>query len=302
MAAGFDQSPREKLPSASMQMLSEVLLTFARELKRTLRSAKGIGGLVLFLLGGAGVAITLFSALDRAHYWDANGEARAAVRRPVLEAMYEGVTGKDAIVEYLIKAPEPILAFYQLAAFFLAMLTLVWGFDAIAGDVQYRTIRYVTLRAHRPSLVLGRWLALWVSGLAVTLVVSLILWAGLAIKGIFPTADVVHYGMRTWIATGTLGAWYAALTIFASTLYRTPVVALITANGIVTLLFFLRHLSGASWAPEWLKATHDAFPGSWDDRLLGPNFAHWGAGTGVCLLWTAVALVAASAVLSKRDV
>jgi Cu-processing system permease protein len=285
-----------------MLSLSEVLLTFARELLRTLRSAKGVGGLMLFLLGGAGAAIMLFSALDRAHYWDADGPQRAAVRRPVLEAMYEGITDKNAIVEYLTQAPEPILAFYPLAVFFLAILTLVWGFDAIAADVQHRTIRYVTLRAHRASLVLGRWLALWVSGLAVTLIVSLILWAGLAIKGLFPTAAVVHYGMRTWIATGTLGAWYAALTIFTSTLYRTPVVALITASGILVTMFFLRHLSGASWAPAWLKATHDVLPGSWDDRLLGPNFAHWGAGTGVCLLWTAIALFAASMVLSKKDV
>ncbi len=285
-----------------MQVLSEVLLTFGRELKRTLRSAKGIGGLVLFLIGGAGVAITLFSALDRAHYWEAERGTRSAIRRQALDAMYEGVAQKDAIVEYLLRMPEPVLAFYQLATFFLAMLTMVWGFDAIAGDVQYRTIRYVTLRARRPSLVVGRWLALWVSGLAVSLVVSLILWAGLAMKGAFPLEDVVHYGLRTWVAAGTLGAWYAALTVLASSFYRTPVLALLTAGGAATTLFFLRHLSGASWAPDWLRAAHDAFPGSWDDRLIGPNFAQWGAGTGVCLLWTAVALAAASAVLSKRDV
>ncbi len=285
-----------------MQVLSEVLLTFARELKRTLRSAKGLGGLALFLIGGAGVAITLFSALDRAHYWQAEAESRNALRRQALSAMYEGDVHKDAIVEYLIKAPEPVLAFYQLAAFFLAMITVVWGFDTIAGDVQHRTIRYVTLRARRPSLVIGRWLALWVSGLVVTLLVSLILWAGLASNNVFPIGDVVRYGLRTWVAAGTLGAWYAALTVLASSLFRTPVLALLTANGAITTLFFLRHLSGASWAPSWLRAVHDALPGSWDDRLLGPDFAQWGAGTGVCLLWTAAALFAASAVLSKRDV
>lgn len=285
-----------------MQVVSEVLLTFARELKRTLRSAKGVGGLALFLLGGAGVAITLFSALDRAHYWNSETGLRDGIRRQALEAMYEGDARKDAIVTYLMRMPEPVMAFYQIAAFFLAMLTMVWGFDSVAGDVQYRTIRYVTLRARRPSLVVGRWLALWVSGMVVTLIVSLILWAGLASKGVFPIGDVIHYGLRTWIATGTLALWYSALTIFSSSLYRTPVLALLTSGGLATLLFFLRHLSGASWAPGWLRAVHDAFPGSWDDRLIGPEFAQWGAGTGVCLLWSAVAIAAASAILSKRDV
>jgi hypothetical protein len=285
-----------------MQVLREVLLTFARELKRTLRSGKGIAGLLLFLIGGAGVAIILFSALDRAHYWDAERESRAAIRRRALEAMYEGAPRQDEIVRYLLDCPEPILAFYPLTAFFLAMLTMVWGFDAIAGDVQHRTIRYVTLRARRSSLVIGRWLALWVSGLVVSLVVSSVLWAGLAAKGLFTTSDVLHYGLRTWVASITLGAWYSALTILASSVFRTPVLSLLTAGGAATLLFFLKHLSGASWAPSWLRAAHDAFPGSWDDRLLGPHPAHWAAGTGVCLLWTTLGIAAACALLSKRDV
>lgn len=285
-----------------MQIVSEITLTFFRELRRTLRSGKGIAGLLLFLVGGAGVAIILFSALDRARYWEAEAQSRAVVRRQALEAMYEGVQGKEAIVEYLLKAPEPLLVFYPLTAFFLAVLTMVWGFDAIAGDVQYRTIRYVTLRATRPSLIVGRWLALWVSGVIVSLVVSLILWAGLASKGVFPAGDVVHYGIRSWLASVTLSLWYSALTVLASSLFRTPVLALLSAGGALTVLFFLRHLSAASWAPAWLRAAHDVFPGAWDDRLLGPDVAQWAAGTGVCLVWTAVAVVAACAVLSKRDV
>jgi ABC-type transport system involved in multi-copper enzyme maturation permease subunit len=285
-----------------MQIVSEITLTFLRELRRTLRSGKGIAGLLLFLIGGAGVAIILFSALDRAHYFEAQSGSRTAIRRQALEAMYEGVADKDAIVSYLASAPEPLLVFYPLTTFFLAILTMVWGFDAIAGDVQYRTIRYVTLRATRPSLVVGRWLALWVSGVVVSLLVSVILWAGLSSKGVFAGADVFHYGMRAWLAAVTLSLWYSALTMLASSLFRTPVLALLTAGGAATLLFFLRHLSGATWAPAWLRAAHDVFPGAWDDRLLSPSIAHWGAGTGVCLLWTAVAISAASVVLSKRDV
>ncbi|MBL8680690.1 MAG: ABC transporter permease subunit [Myxococcales bacterium] len=285
-----------------MQILSEVLLTFGRELKRTLRSGKGLGGLLLFLVGGAGVAIVLFSFLERAEFYTARPETRTMMRRQVLSAMYDGVSGKDQIVDYLVSAPEPIMAFYPLTAFFLGIITMVWGFDTIAGDVQYRTIRYVTLRARRPSLVIGRWLALWVSGVIVSLVVSLILWAGLASKGPYDTSAVFHYGLRTWIATVTLSAWYSALTVLASSLFRTPVLALLTAGGSATVLWFLNKLSGAGWAPSWLKAAHDALPGAWDDRLIGPGIAQWGAGSGVCLLWSALALVAASAIVSKRDV
>ncbi len=285
-----------------MQVLSEVLLTFGRELKRTLRSGKGLGGLLLFLVGGAGVAIVLFSFLERAEYYASRQETRTMMRRQVLSAMYEGVSGQEQIVDYLVKAPEPIMAFYPLTAFFLGIITMVWGFDAIAGDVQYRTIRYVTLRARRPSLVVGRWLALWASGVVVSLLVSLILWAGLAAKGPYEAGVVFHYGLRTWVASITLSAWYSALTILASSLFRTPVLALLTAGGSATVLWFLNKLSGAGWAPSWLKGAHLAFPGAWDDRLIGAGIEHWGAGTLVCVLWTAIALVGASAVLSKRDV
>jgi ABC-type transport system involved in multi-copper enzyme maturation permease subunit len=285
-----------------MRALSEIFLTFQRELLRTLRSGKGLAGLALFLLGGSGVAIVLFSALDRARYYEGRAATREAIRRQALEAMYEGVAGRDEIVSHLLGAPEPLLAFYPLTTFFLAILTMVWGFDTIAADVQHRTIRFVTLRASRPSLVVGRWLALWVSGALVTLVVSALLWAGLCAKGPFETSAVLVHGARTWLAAITLSLWYSALTVLASTMYRTPVLALLTAGGVGTGLFFLRHLSGARWAPTWLQSAHHALPGAWDDRLLGPAFSLWGAGTGVCLLWATAAIVAASVLLSRRDV
>jgi ABC-type transport system involved in multi-copper enzyme maturation permease subunit len=281
---------------------SEIIHTLFRELRRTIRSAKGIVGTALFLLGGIGFALVVFNTLSRLQYYSANRAQQESVRENGLQAMYDGVEGKDEIVRYLLKMPEPLIAYYPMATFFVGMLIFVWGFDAIAGDVQYRTIRYVTLRARRPSLVIGRWLALWLSSVIANLLVSAVLWLGLVVKGGFEVGVVAEYGFRVLAASSVFSLWYAALTIFCSSLYRTPVLGLLTTLGISVGLYVVKGLSSISTMPEWVKALHKALPGSWDDLLLSPAFSQWGVGMGVCFAWTFVAVAAASVVLQKRDV
>ncbi|MDP3279066.1 MAG: ABC transporter permease subunit [Deltaproteobacteria bacterium] len=305
MTTAFDLGrvgPVASAAKVAMDIVSEITLTWARELRRTLRSGKGLAGLLLFLMGGAGAAIILFSALQRGQFYEGGSESRDRLRRVALEAIYQDVSDKGAVIDYLAKAPEPLLAFYPVCTFFLFVLTVVWGFDAIAADVQYRTIRFVTLRARRPSLVVGRWLAMWSAGALVSLLVSMVLWGGLIANGTFSWDIVLHYGARMWLASCTLSLWYAALTILMSAMVRTPVLALLGTGSVATGLFFLRHLADASWAPSYVRVFRDVVPGAWDDRLLSPLFAHWGVGTAVCLAWTMAALFGASTLLSKRDV
>lgn len=290
------------LASRVMGIGSEIILTIFRELRRTISSAKGIVGTALFMLGGLGFAAVIFNTLTRLHYYDADRGQRDLVRERALEAMYDGVEGKAEIVADLVKMPEAMIAYYPLASFFLATLIFVWGFDSIAGDVQYRTIRYVTLRARRPSLVIGRWLALWLSSVIANLIVSLVLWAGLVVKGGMPAGIVVEYGTRVLYACSVFSLWYAALTVFCSSMYRTPVLGLLTALGVSASMFVFKALTAIDSMPDWFKAIHKVLPGSWDDLLLSPLFSHWGVGTGVCLGWTIAAIAGASVILNKRDV
>lgn len=281
---------------------SEIILTIIRELRRTIRSAKGIVGTALFMLGGIGFALVIFNTLSRMHYYEGDRSGRDRVQSAALNAMYDGVEGQEAIVRDLANMPEALIGFYPMATFFVGMLIFVWGFDAIAGDVQYRTIRYVTVRARRPSLVVGRWLALWLSSVIANLIVSLVLWAGLVAKGGYPVAIVGDYGLRVFAATSVFSLWYAALAIFCSSLYRTPVLGLLTALGVSTTMYVLKGLSSINTMPTWVKSLHNVLPGSWDDLMLSPMLSHWGVGAGVCLAWAIAAIAGASLVLNKRDV
>lgn len=282
-----------------MSVAAEIGLTSARELKRNLRSAKGLVALVLYLLGGAGAGLLMLAGLSRIGYEAADAAERTAAQRAALMRLYDGDT---AVVDYLVGAPVLLLGLYGLMAFFLPLLTILLGYDQLAGEVQHRTIRYTAVRAHRASLVVGKAVALWVSGAVLTLIVAAVGSIGLIAAGRATAGAALGYGLHFWAAAIALGASYAGLTCLISSLVRTPVIALLLTVGTSMAVWVVKRIAASDFAPSWFAPVRYAIPGYWDDRLISPVVRDWGAGAGVCAAFAAVCVALACVILARRDV
>jgi hypothetical protein len=131
-----------------MTPLSEVGLTCLREMRKNLRSAKGIVMGVLFLLGG-GAASLIYVALSA--FADRLRDGREVPEdqiRAIREELWKGVYNAD-VGAYLSHSPLIFVALFKATLWFIPFMTLMIGFEQIAGDLQHRTIRYTAVRARR---------------------------------------------------------------------------------------------------------------------------------------------------------
>jgi hypothetical protein len=274
-----------------MSVASEVGITFARELRRNVRSAKGIVSGLLFLLGGAGAVMI---------YTNVNQEiGRAGVtditpaKRMALQAMYDDPN----TVDHLVRAPALLGFLYGATLIFLPMLCILIGYDQLAGDLQYRTIRYATVRARRESLVIGKALAVWAAASIVALALHAFAWIFLIARGEANAGVTLTYGLQFWVAAVLFSAGYVGLTMLVSGAYKTPVLALLTT----LLAAFAWWLMRAYFKTrvEWIAALA---PGSWEPRALSPDVARWGVGAVALLAFGVAGVAGACAWLRSRDV
>src|ERR1035437_9751775 len=109
-----------------MSVAAEIGLTFARELRRNLRSAKGLVSSLLFLLGGAG-ALLLYVGASREMAGVTHGDPAAAaeIQRGLILSLYED----PATVDYLVAAPPALFWLYKTSLFFLPILVILIGYD-----------------------------------------------------------------------------------------------------------------------------------------------------------------------------
>src|SRR5262245_7923284 len=125
-----------------MSPAREAALTAAREIRRNLRSTKGIAMFVLFFLGGAVVSVGRAIVLKLIAQ-DVPEEAQRQLFEETLQRVYHDA----ATAKYLAACPIVLFGLFKGTLFFLPALILLIGFDQIAGDIQHRTIRYLAGRA-----------------------------------------------------------------------------------------------------------------------------------------------------------
>src|SRR5262245_3477684 len=122
-----------------MSAVDEAALTAAREIRRNLRSTKGIAMFVLFFLGGViwnvGRAVVLKLVApevpDEAQRL-AFEEAKQQAFDTVLQRAYHDA----AITKYLSPCPIVLFLLFQGTLFFLPLLILLIGYDQTAGEIQ----------------------------------------------------------------------------------------------------------------------------------------------------------------------
>lgn len=281
-------------------MLREVLVVCARELRKNLRSAKGLVATLLFSLGGA-ASVLIYKAGSDFISDQSNGEATTANLRPLrlraLSAMYDN---DQTVAEYLADAPTALMAFYKMTLLFLPLLIILLGYDTLAGDLQHRTLRYSAARARRESIVVGKSLSLWVTVAAVSLIPTLFAW-GSVIANDTPAATALKYGAHFWVMAVFFASAYAGLTTLVSSFFRTPIVALLTTVATSFVLFVVRLVLDKADLPEWAHKLKYVFPGSWETYMMSPKPQHFGAGMLACFAFMAACTGLACVLLRKRD-
>jgi len=288
--------------------LTEIRLVALRELRRGVRSAKGIALGVLTLLGAfvTSLVCVWIEGADRAKNLADSTQAYVALKRQLLEE----ATGDASFASYISSIPTSLLIFLKITVWLSPLLVALLGFDAVSGELQHRSVRFWTVRVRRWSYLAGKLVGLWALVGLVTLALNLLAGTVALVRGYVTPAELVQWGVRFWLVDLVIvGAW-AAVATFISSCFRTPILALLTTFAT----FFVSWIAGAGGfisrqrhATDPGIALHMAwyeyfYPNAYDTLLLSPET--WKVFTAFAILvgFAGITLAAGSFVFQRRDI
>ena len=198
--------------------------------------------------------------------------------------------------------PLAVLAVFYLSLFFLPVYVALMGFDQVSGEVGPRSMRYLTVRARRTSVVLGKFLAQTtvLLGLVLVLDLGLCLYTAVSTPGLGVGSLVLHL-LKFWLASTAFSLAFLALTSLCSSLTTTPAVSLI-ANLAVLMVSLLLWMTALMDADKPLRALRYLSPLRYSTRLLSPEPEQWGVSMAAYAVFTLVFLGGALQGLRTRDV
>jgi ABC-type transport system involved in multi-copper enzyme maturation permease subunit len=272
--------------------ITEVQLVTGRELRKSLRSAKGILLAAMSVVGGTGMAL-LLAWIDRQRRSLPNLEVDPAVMQEhFLSQAYGPETGHA-----LATAPYALIIMLGITLWLSPLLIALMGFDSIAGELQHRTARYWVVRTRRGSYIAGKFLGSWLVLLAVLLGMNVIVWIATAAVGGLSPGPVVGWGIRFFAVCVPITAAWCGIAVLVGSQVKTPIVALLLTCLAFFGLWFL-NIAGGLGGAGWLSYV---YPNSYDRLFLSPkpmDAARGLLGTGaIALLTTAAAAI----LFEKRD-
>lgn len=313
---GLCVAPRSRSTVRAVSPLREIWLLLLRELRKSFRSVKGILLLLFTVAGGGGFAHLLAQSQEvrqrRLADSSISPEMMLEAKQKILGWWFtDAKTG-----EHVAGAPAVLTALFSLSLWLIPAVVLVLGFDAIAGDLQHKSVRYWTLRTRRWSYVTGKFCGLWATCGVVALAMHLLIWVICIARGEATFAQTIGWGFRFWVASlPILGVW-CGLSVLVSSLFRIPILALLLTGGamfawwLVYMPFwagvhFSQKLEEAAELGSFVPEPHFmlfAFPNFYDRYLLSPSFPPVLVGLAVTLGFAALCVAASSMVFAKRDV
>jgi ABC-type transport system involved in multi-copper enzyme maturation permease subunit len=292
--------------------LVEVWLIVARELRKTFRSMKGLVMLGLSILGASATVMhqpRLEDAAKKAESFGVDAVHEAKVQ--ILAGMYHDLK----VGERLADAPMRLVVFFFMAIWLTPLLVTVVGFDGISSDLQYRSVRYWTIRTRRPSYYVGKFLGLWGAVTAMTLVMHVIVWTVMILRVDASASETLSWGVRFWlVSVPIIGAWSAVATLIGS-ISKTPMVGLLTTCAVFFVMFFVGYVLSnvaagveAAQASEALTegkgvvALRFLYPNSLDGWLLSAEAHRVLEALGVFLVYVVATCTGGSLIFARRDV
>lgn len=278
-----------------MNPATEIGCVVERELSKNVRSAKGIVLFALSLLGGSSIALlmTKFGQFVSKSTENLPPDAVASLREEALTRFYDAPTAHA-----LSTAPDLLLGLLPLTVGLTPMLVALMGFDAVAPDIQHRSIRYWSLRVRRPSYMIGKWLGLWATVSLVTLVMDGLIWGIGIARGEVAASTMLPWGVRFWLVTLPMSAVWCAAATFLSSLFRSPILALLLTCAAFFSLWVV-YLIGA--AKDFAPMLY-IYPNHYEQLLLSPEPDKIFTALVACVAMTAVYVGAGALVLTRRDV
>ncbi len=291
--------------------LKETLVIWSAELRRAVRSGRAVvllglysmfSALVLLVVGwlASQVREAVNKQLETA---GAGADASAQVGEEMRKGMLGFLTSNDsAMMEALAQVPMEVLVVFKITLFFLPAYVVLMGFDQLSGEVGPRSMRYLTVRARRSSVLLGKFLsqATLLLGLVLIIDLAIFIYARIANPG-FGFADVVLNLLKFWLAAIVYSLAYVSLTTLCSSLFRSPAVSLVF-NFILLFVFWLMDTIGR-WAGETgaLRFLKYLSPSYYSGNLLHPRLAEFGASGAAYAGFATLFLLGAYAILRTRD-
>ncbi len=253
-------------------------MIWSAECRRTLRSSRVLAILGLYSL----FSVVVFVAV--------------AVLRAFAQQLNEsGMLVSDA------KTPLSVLMVFYLSLFFLPLYVALMGFDQVSGEVGPRSIRYLTVRARRASVLLGKFLAQTtvLLGLVFLLDVGLCVYAWATTPG-FDLAAFVTQVLRFWLASTVFSLAFLALTSLCSSVTTNSSVSLLLNFSVLvlSLLFWMTALYDEGHP---LRAIRYLSPLRYSTRLLYPQPMDVAGSVVAYAVFTLLFLGGAFFVLRRRD-
>ncbi len=276
-----------------MNAFEEVWLIAAREVRKSIRSAKGLVMVIISLLGGLGTALLLqkLRSMDEANI---PPEQLQALQETLLEKKY----GDADMAHYLSKAPPVLLAMLLMTVWLAPLLIAVLSFDGISGEIQHRTVRYWTVRSRRLSYFFGKFLGLWGVVSIITLVMHALIWIIAIARGGTMPGETFMWGLRFWLVTLPICAAWSGLATLIGSQFKVPIIALL----VICATFFALWILDAVGEVGEIKALTYVYPNTYDSWLLSPKFDRVALGALICMAIGLFTTGAGGFLFARRDV
>jgi ABC-type transport system involved in multi-copper enzyme maturation permease subunit len=287
---------------------AEIQLIVFRELRRSVRSVKGIVLGILTLIGAfvTSLVCVWLEGSDREKVGALSNDAFIEMKRQAIEK----ATGDSSFAAYAATIPSSLLIFLKVAIWLSPLLIALLGFDGMASDLQHRSVRFWTVRARRWSFFAGKFIGLWVLVGLITLVLNLLAGTVAAVRGYVTVGQLFGWGLWFWVVSFVIGGSWAAIATFISSCFKTPILALLTTFGT----FFVMWIFGLI---GWFTRVSDElntgivkdmswyeylYPNSYDTLMIAQQTTRVLTATGILLGFILVVMAGGSFLFQRRDI
>lgn len=278
-----------------MNPILEVWLIVQREVRKNLRSVKGLVMLSLSILGAMACTFRIPKIEDTLATAKQLGADQV---HEVKSKFFAEIYGSESAGDRLADAPIKLVLLFWLAVWLTPLLVAILGFDGVPSDVQYRSVRYWTIRTRRASYYVGKFLGLWVVISTITLVMHGLIWGVTIVRADATAAETLGWGVRFYLISLPISAaWCGIATLIASQL-RTPILALLLTCSAFFVLFFTGAVVGRNMQNAVLQGM---YPNGYDAWMLSTDTTHALTGLAITLAFAAVTTAAGAFIFSLRD-
>jgi ABC-2 type transport system permease protein len=287
---------------------TEIRLLLLRELRRSVRSVKGIIIGVITLLGAFVTSLVCVWA-EGSHRAEANAvsnEAFTELKKEAIEKAY----GDPGFAAYMASIPTSLFVFLKVTVWLGPLLVALLGFDLMSSELQHRSVRFWTVRTRRWSYFTGKTLGLWATVALITLVLNVMAGIVGAVRGYVTIGQLATWGVRFWLVAALIAGTWAAIAALISSLFRTPILSLLTTFLTFFVMWLVSVVGLVARAKDMMETGvakdmvwyEYLYPNSYDTLLLAPEVTKVLTALGVLVGFVVLANAAGATLFQRRDI